>query len=94
MTNPISDLSSSLRAIYDYEISRGNSVERIDRPAGSNCPLAVIFAAPLDIRGFIDAKGLPANVTTWENRDRHYPLEKGYLCETTRHALAGPTSGR
>lgn len=88
--NPIPDLSEALQPIYDYEISHGNSVERIDRPAGSNCPLAVIFVAPLDISGFASAHGLPKDIKTWENRDRHYPLEQGYVCELTRHALAGP----
>ena len=86
----IPDLSDALKKIYDYEIARGNEVERIDRPAGSDCPLAVIFRSPLDISGFVSIYGLPSGVKTWENRDRHYPLEKGYVCEGTRHALAGP----
>lgn len=88
----INGLSKELQPIYDYEISRGNQVERLDRPAGSNCPLAIIFRKPLDVQGFINIHGLPINVKTWENNDRHYPLEKGYICELTRQALAGPQS--
>lgn len=88
--NKITGLSKSLQSIYDYESSRGNYVERIDSPAGTNCPLAVIFHAQLDVAGFINSHGLPVDVMTWENRDRHYPLERGYVCELTRHVLAGP----
>lgn len=88
--NRMPDLSDALQPVYDYEISRGNQVDRIDKPAGSNCPLAVIFRAPLDVQGFISMQGLPNDVKTWENRDRHYPLEKGYVCERSHHAIAGP----
>jgi hypothetical protein len=88
--NRIPDLSEFLEPIYEYEISRGNTVERVDRPAGSNCPLAVVFAMPLDVQGFISSLGLPSNAKTWENRDRHYPLEKGFVCEITHQAIAGP----
>lgn len=88
----ITDLSDKLRPIYEYEIGRGNRVERVDRPAGSKCPLAIIFALPLDIQGFVRAHGLPNGVKTWSNRDQHYPLEDGYLCEETKHAIAGPAT--
>jgi hypothetical protein len=83
-------LSKRLRSILEYETARGNMVVRLDQPAGSRCPLAVIFERPLDIAGFTAVHGLPDGVEIWENRDSHYPLEKGYLCEQTRHALAGP----
>ena len=86
----IVDLSKNLSAILEFELARGNKVVRVDRPAGSRCPLAVIFARPLDLVGYKRSYGLPANVDTWENRDRHYPVEAGYICERTRHALAGP----
>jgi len=87
----IKELSDQLKKICEYEISRGNRVQRVDKPAGTNCPLAVIFHAPLDVSGFLKMYGLPNGVETWENRDRHYPLEKGYVCGDTRHVLAGPT---
>ena len=86
----ITDLSEKLRPIFEYEVGRGNKVERVDRPAGSNCPLAVIFARPLDVEGFVHSKGLPSGVRTWENQDRHYPLEQGYVCDDTHQAIAGP----
>lgn len=86
----IPDLAENLSAILAFELARGNTVVRIDRPAGSRCPLAVILARPLDIAGFKSSHGLPSSVDTWENRDSHYPLEAGYICERTRHALAGP----
>jgi hypothetical protein len=86
----IPDLAKSLQGALDFELARGNTVVRIDRPAGSRCPLAVILARPLAIALFKASNGLPDGVGTWENRDSHYPLEAGYICERTRHALAGP----
>ena len=86
----VPDLSDNLRGVLAFELARGNAIARVDRPAGSRCPLAVILARPLDIAGFKAANGLPSGVGTWENRDSHYPIEAGYLCERTRHALAGP----
>lgn len=88
--NKTNALSETLQPMYDYEINRGNHVNRIDSPAGTNCPLAIIFCEQLDISGFITRYGMPNGVMTWENLDRHYPIEKGYVCERTRHALAGP----
>jgi hypothetical protein len=90
---PISGLSDALKPILEFEIARGNQVVRVDSPAGTECPLAVILKLPLDIAGFQMANELPAGVTTWETRDRHYPLEAGYACERTKHALAGPAGG-
>ena len=87
----ITDLAESLRGVLAFELARGNTIVRVDRPAGSNCPLAVILARPLDVAGFKADHGLPADVDTWVNRDSHYPLEAGYFCERTHHALAGPT---
>lgn len=90
MITGIAGLSKTLEEIVTFEIARGNAVERIDQPAGTRCPLAVIFKRPLDIKGFLSLQSLPSGVETWENRDRHYPLEAGYVCEKTRHAIAGP----
>jgi len=86
------DLCDSLRPVFEYEIGRGNCVERVDRPAGTKCPLAVVFAMPLDIDGFMRTHELPHGVRTWANRDQHYPLEDGYTCEKTNHAIAGPAA--
>ena len=83
-------LSNSLKAIVDYELSIGNEIKRIDRPAGTKCPLAVVFKKPLSFRGFIEKNELPAGVERWENKDRHYDQESGYVCEKTRQAMAGP----
>ena len=86
----VSGLSPNLRGILDFELSRGNSIARVDKPAGSRCPFAVILSKPLDVSGFEKKGALPPEVRIWENRDAHYPLEKGYVCERTRHAIAGP----
>ena len=86
----LDNLSDTLKPIVNYELHRGNIIERIDRPAGTRCPLAVIFKKPLDFNGFEKNNGKLAGVDRWENRDRHYDLEAGYVCEKTRHAIAAP----
>jgi hypothetical protein len=86
----IPGLSTSLQPVLTFEVSRGNRVARIDRPAGSRCPLAVILERPLDFVAFRGKHALTDGVRTWENRDSHYPLEAGYVCEATGHAVVGP----
>ena len=88
----LQQLTENLKPIVDYEISRGNKILRIDCPAGTLCPLAVVFEKSLDIAAFIKKYGMPDKVEIWSNTDRHYPLEKGYVCEKTRQALSGPLS--
>lgn len=88
--NDLSKLSSTLKPLVDYELQVGNEVERVDQPAGTKCPLAVIFKSPLDFRGYKEKHGEPKGVERWENRDRHYPLEAGYGCDKTNQAIAGP----
>lgn len=83
-------LSRHLRAIVEYELGIGNEIERIDRPAGTKCPLAIIFKKPLSFNGFLETNKLPEGVERWESRDRHYDQESGYVCTKTRQAIAGP----
>jgi hypothetical protein len=85
-------LSGALKPIVDFELSVGNEIERIDRPAGTRCPLAVVFRRRLDFEGFEKMHGKPTGVEQWENLDRHYDLESGYTCVKTNHAIAGPTA--
>lgn len=86
----VPSLSEKLQSMLQFELERGNSIERIEQPAGTRCPMAVVLSKPLDIAGFKATHGLPSGVDTWENHDRHYPTQAGYVCERTRHALAGP----
>lgn len=83
-------LSTDLQAIYDLEISLGNTVARIDEPAGSICPYAIIFATPLHLDEINSQIALPPTVEFWISTDPHYPLENGYSCEKTHHVIAGP----
>ncbi len=83
-------LSNALKPIVDFELSVGNDIERVDLPAGTRCPLAVVFKKPLDFKGFENKNGKPKDVDRWENRDRHYDLESGYVCEKTRQAITAP----
>ena len=43
-------LSEDLLPIYRLELQLNNEVVRIDEPAGSTCPYAVIFKLPLHKR--------------------------------------------
>ncbi|HJT35520.1 MAG TPA: hypothetical protein VJ783_26065 [Pirellulales bacterium] len=86
----IESLSDDLLPIYRLEIGFGNEVARIDEPAGRACPLAVIFREPLHVDEIASAVTLPPSVTYWESRDGHYPMEAGYACAKTGHAVAAP----
>ena len=86
----IEKLSKNLCSIYEYELALGNEVRRVDEPAGSNCPLAVVFEQPLHFAEIAANLVLPVVVERWENRDTHYSLEAGFVCRESRHSIAGP----
>jgi hypothetical protein len=86
-------LSSDLMPIYQLELQLGNQVARVDSPAGTLCPLAVIFRDPLHLEEIGKRLKTPASVTQWTNDDPHYPLETGFSSSVSRHAIAGPTRG-
>lgn len=86
-------LSPSLQPIVDLELKKGNKVFRIDKPAGSKCPYAIIFKFPLHFQEIKESLTLSSVVEEWENKDPHYPLERGFFCNETQHSIAGPSSG-
>lgn len=90
MTLDMTTLSRDLVPIYELEVSLNNRVLRIESPAGSNCPYAVIFEHPLHLNEITRQLVLPETIRFWEARDPHYPLEHGFVCEITRHAISGP----
>ena len=83
-------LSLTLSPIYELEISLGNIVARVDEPAGTSCPFAVILKNRLHHNEIKTALTLSPEVEKWENKDRHYPLEAGYVCRISKHVIAGP----
>ena len=83
-------LSKDLQPIHDLELSLGNRVRRIDEPAGTKCPYAVVFEDALHLEAIREQLQLPESVKFWESRDPHYELGNGYVCEITRHAVSGP----
>jgi hypothetical protein len=83
-------LSANLQPIYDLEIRLGNAVVGIGEPAGSDCPLAIMFQRPLHRAEIESTLSLSPAVKWWENHDSHYSIEGGYQCAETRHTVAGP----
>ena len=83
-------LSNNLKKIYDLELKFGNKVLRIDEPAGTKCPLAVVFKDPIHFSKIEEVYKIPETVKKWENHDQHYPIEAGFVCEITNHVIAGP----
>ena len=84
------DLSPDLLPIVHFELSNGNEIARIDRPAGTACPLAVVFTRRLKLEQFRASNTLPDTIEIWENTDSHYDLERGYVSITSRHVVSGP----
>jgi hypothetical protein len=83
-------LAAELQPIYDLEVRLGNEVAYIAEPAGTACPYAVVFQQPLH-KAEIEAElSLPETIRYWESHDSHYPIEAGYQCAISRHAIAGP----
>lgn len=83
-------LSANLRPIFELELRLGNQIARVDEPAGTSCPLAVVFASALHFDAIGRDLTLSESVERWVSRDPHFRLEAGFLCKDTRHCLAGP----
>jgi len=85
------ELSAALAALYEFELSRGNVVVRVDRNMWTNSPLVVVFRDPLQIAAARnEMEPDPQTISAWENRDTHYDLEAGWRCNATGQCLSGP----
>ena len=87
-------LSPDLRPIVDLELELGNTVERIDEGAWTICKFAVVMTRALHVKEINRRLELPPTVKYWESEDPHYPIEAGYTCDTTTHAVSGPLPKR
>ncbi|WP_157532766.1 hypothetical protein [Hyphomonas polymorpha] len=68
-------LSPDLLPIYEDEIARGNEVLRVDEPAGSLCPLAVVFRLPLKRESAPSSQAVGNDVYWHENADPRYEVD-------------------
>ena len=84
-------LSDDLLPIYHLELQLGNQVVRVDSPAGTLCPLAVIFRDPLHFEEIGRRLPIAASIARWTSSDPHYPLESGFSSTISNQAITGPT---
>lgn len=86
---PDERLCKTLKPILELELSKGNSIESIDTPAGTKCTFAINLKKRIEHEAI--SKLILANtVEQWQNKDRHYPLQSGYSCSKYNHSIAGP----
>ena len=85
-------LSADLQPLYDMELEAGNIVDRVDEPAGTLCPLAIVMKSPLNKSRLRErAQSIPS-VFWHENSDQHYEVHGmgGYSSRESRQFLYGP----
>jgi len=82
--------STNLRAIYDLELSLGNTVKWVNELVESPCSLYIVFKKPLHKDEVEATLSLSPFVKWFESHDPHWPIEGGYQCEETSHVIAGP----
>ncbi len=80
-----------LREACRLELANGNTILRIDIPAGSKCPLAIVFCDTLKIWGTPATGEFDPCVRYWESKDPHYEIEAGFICDIHRHVMSAPT---
>ncbi len=56
---------NELKQIYTIELSLGNEVKHIDEPAGTSCPLAIIFKDMLHFEQLKEQITLSDNIEFW-----------------------------
>jgi hypothetical protein len=85
-------LSTDLVQIYDWALQEDNVVLRVDEPAGTACPLAVVFTKPI-IRADVEAAlALSASVFWHESADQHYEVNgmAGFASRASHQFVYGP----
>jgi len=82
-------LCKTLQPILELELSRGNTIESIDAPAGTRCPFAINLKKRINHEA-VKNLSLANTVEKWENKDQHYPVQSGYGCNKYKHLIAGP----
>ena len=84
------ELCEELRELYDYELSCGNHIARIDRYAWELIDLNIVFSKP----SFAEVRNcrfvIKETLLRYVNQDRHYPLETSFTAKEHRQAIAFP----
>jgi hypothetical protein len=83
-------LSAGLLPILEIELELGNIVARVESPKGTNYSFVVILKNKINHNEISNRLELSSQVKKWENKDRHYDLESGYVCNKAGHAIIGP----
>lgn len=89
-------LDPVLLAIFDIEIAGGNQVARVDEPAGTLSPLAVVFKNRLNRSRIEESIKVPDHIVWHENDDQHYEINGmgGYASKSTHQFVYGPLKHR
>ncbi|OEF99572.1 hypothetical protein BHF71_08475 [Vulcanibacillus modesticaldus] len=82
-------ICNHLKPIIDHELSKGNKIQEISK-GWSNAVLVIDLEKRMDVQYERSDMNLSEYVKYWENKDSHYPLQKGFYCEKCKHSIAGP----
>jgi hypothetical protein len=85
-------VSPDIQAIVDYELAHGNKIARVDRLAGTKCPLAVILEFPFGLLADVIHGIDLSTVSWWEFESPDYPADwaSGFKSLQSSHAVAAP----
>lgn len=78
-----------LAPLLEHELSEGNAVTGCET-GWSAVNLAMNLEKPLDISFYEEYLKAMPDLEIWENRDSHYSVQKGIVCNICRHSIAGP----
>jgi hypothetical protein len=90
MTIENSELCNPLKIIHDYEITRGNIIQRIDRNLWSKINLIIAFENPLYVASHDGIICVDNTLLQRAIKSSTSPLEIAFISIDNRQAIAGP----
>jgi hypothetical protein len=84
----VTEFDAELKKILELEVSNGNSIKYLSRPAGTDCPFGIWLEKPIDHKRVDANLNLSTDIELWEYTDKIYGHEKGYFSKLSKHNLA------